>query len=57
MFLKSVWASSEATQFLKWLIYDLSALKLAQPNPWLENYKFPQKGIQANAHYGKMCNV
>ena len=25
---------------LKWLIYDLSALKLAQPNPWFENYKF-----------------
>ena len=27
-----------AIKFLKWLIYDFSALKLAQPNPWLESY-------------------
>ena len=37
LFLKSVWASSQSYK-LKWLIYDFSALKLAQPNPWLENY-------------------
>ena len=29
-----------AIKFLKWLIYDLYALKLAQPNPWLENINF-----------------
>ena len=37
-------------------MYDLSALKLAQPNPWLENCKFPQVGIEANAYYGRICN-
>ena len=42
---------------LKWLMYDLFALKLAQPNSWLENYKFPQIGIQADAHYCRMYNV
>ena len=42
---------------LKWLMYDLFALKLAQPNSWLENYKFPQIGIQADAHYGRMYNA
>ena len=48
MFLKSVWPSIENYKFLKWLIPDLPAWKLAQPNPWLENYKFPQIVIQAN---------
>ena len=38
-------------------MYDLSALKLAQPNPWLENCKFPQIGIEANAHYGRICMI
>ena len=27
----------------------LIVLKLAQPNPWLKSYKFPQIGIQAAA--------
>ena len=46
-----------AIKFLKCLRYDLSAIKSAQPNPWLENYKFPQIGIQANAHYCRISNV
>ena len=38
MFLKSVWVSSiRAVKFLKWLMYELSAIKLVQPKPWLKN--------------------
>ena len=48
MFLKSGELPMCAIKFLKSLKYDLFALKLAQPNPWLENYIFPQIDIEAN---------
>ena len=57
MFLKSAELPVRAIKCLKWLIDDLSALKLAQPNPWLENYKFLQMSIKANVHYCRICNV
>ena len=37
----------ESYKFLKWLMYDLSAIKSVQPNPWLKNCKFPQISSQA----------
>ena len=46
-----------AIKFLEWQIYDLSAIKSAQPNPWLENYRFPSNGIKAKAHNCRICNV
>ena len=56
--LGSIWASRMwAIKFLKWLMNDLSATKLAQSNPWLKNYKFPQIGIKADAYYCKICNA
>lgn len=57
MFPNSVELLVGAVKLLKCLRYDLSAIKLAQPNPWLENYKFPQMGIQADVHYYSLCNV
>ena len=40
MFLKSAEFPVRAIKFHKWLMYDLSALKLAKPNPRLENINF-----------------
>ena len=47
MFLKSAEFLVRAIKFPKWLIYDLSALKLAQPNPWLENITFFEQALKS----------